>query len=155
MADPLHSLLTVFLAQLDSAMTISDILSKHNGDEKISPDSLIIGLIYRLMVPMTDTELHDSMVTGKQLVDGFYDDEESDEGDDEEYEGDDESFDSPKSLGSLEPKTLRPNNCNCEVCAKARACLLNYPSYEACDPLADKFHKAIQHACAKHKLRIS
>lgn len=147
--DPLQSLLTVFLAQLDSAMNVSYILSEHNGDTKVTPDSLIGGLIYRLMVPMTDQEMQESMATGQQLTDEIY---AEDDEDDEAYEGDDES---PESLGSPEPKTLRSNSCNCDVCSKARACIANYSAYEATDPLAQKFHEAIQHSCATHNLHIS
>ena len=147
--DPLQSLLTVFLAQLDSAMNVSYILSEHNGDKKVTPDSLIGGLIYRLMVPMTDQEMQESMATGQQLTDEIYAEEDDEDDEEEAYEGDDES------LGSPEPKTLRSNSCNCDVCSKARACIANYSSYEATDPLAQKFHEAIKHSCATHNLRIS
>ena len=149
--DTLQSLLTVFLAQLDSAMNVSYILSEHNGDTKVTPDSLIGGLIYRLMVPMTDQEMQESMATGQQLTDEIYAEEDDDE--EEAYEGDDEG--SPESPESPEPKTLRSNSCNCDVCSKARACIANYSSYEATDPLAQKFHEAIKHSCATHNLRIS
>ena len=140
----LHPLMTVYLSQMDSAMMISDTLAKHNGDDEITPDALISGLIYRLMVPMTDEELQTSMDSGKEIMEKLLDPTDSDDEEEEMVE----------STGSSEPRTLIRNTCNCDICAKTRACLANYKTYESSDPLAEIFHKAIKHACDTHQLLI-
>ena len=38
------NIITAYIAQIDSAMKISEILAEHSGDEDISPDNLIIGI---------------------------------------------------------------------------------------------------------------
>ena len=48
----LMPLMQAFLAQMDSAMKVSDLLAKHDNSEEITVDHLIGGLVYRLMVPM-------------------------------------------------------------------------------------------------------
>ena len=77
--------------------------------------------------------------------------EEEDEGVDEEEE-DDFIIDSTK--GTSLSRRIKANNCNCDICIKARVCLSNYPTYESSDVLADKFHNSIKHACYEHKLII-
>ena len=72
------NIITAYIAQIDSAMKISEILAEHSGDEDISSDNLIIGLIYRLMVPMTDTEMKESMDNASKVMDGDTSDEEED-----------------------------------------------------------------------------
>jgi hypothetical protein len=142
--DNLQQLMTVYLSQMDSAMMISDTLANHNGDDEITPDALIAGLIYRLMVPMSDDDLQSSMNAGNDMMKKILDPTESDDEEEEPIE----------SSGSHEPRTLVKNTCNCEICAKTRACLANYKTYESTDPLAEIFHKAIKHACDTHQLLI-
>ena len=48
----LEDLLKVYIAQTESALQISEIISNHGGEDGITPDSFVTGLIYRLMVPM-------------------------------------------------------------------------------------------------------
>ena len=50
--DLLNSLMVAFLGQIDSALKVSEIISSHGNEEELSPDSLITGLVYRLMIPM-------------------------------------------------------------------------------------------------------
>ena len=64
----LTSLMQVFIAQMDSALKISKIISEHSNEEELSPDSLITGLIYRLMVSMDDKELKESMKSAEDLL---------------------------------------------------------------------------------------
>ena len=149
MDEVLESLLTVFLAQVDSAMSISEILAEHAGEKEMTPDALITGLVYRLMTPMKEDELQEAVTKGKEMVDRIYDSDESGESGSEEEE--DISLELPE-----EPVTriIKRNTCNCEICIKARVCLLNYHAYETQDPLSGKFRNAINHACSKHKLLI-
>ena len=148
MDEVLESLLTVFLAQIDSAMSISEILSEHGGEKEMTPDALITGLVYRLMTPMKEDELQAAVTKGKEMVDKIYDSEES-EGSEEEEE--DTSLDQPEQPVA---RIIKRNTCNCEICIAARVCLLNYHAYKTQDPLSEKFHNAINHACSKHKLLI-
>ena len=53
----LISLMQVFIAQMDSALKISTIISEHSDEEEMSPDSIITGLVYRLMVSMDEEEM--------------------------------------------------------------------------------------------------
>ena len=147
MDEVLESLLTVFLAQMDSAMSISEILSVHAGEKEMTPDALVTGLVYRLMTPMKDDELQAAVTKGKDMVERIYDSEESGESEEEE----DTSLDLPEEPVA---RVIKRNTCNCDICIKARVCLLNYQTYETQDPLSEKFHNAINHACSKHKLLI-
>lgn len=145
------NIITAYIAQIDSAMKISEILAEHSGDEDISPDNLIIGLIYRLMVPMTDTEMKESMENASKVMDGDTSDEEDDSMDTETTNELHRTISGEKN--KVERK-IKSNNCNCDICSKARVCLLNYPQYEASDELAQKFSDSIKHACSTHKLLI-
>ena len=102
MDDPLKSLLTVYLGQVDSAMKISEILSLHGGEETISEDNVIIGLIYRLMNPMSDEELTTSLENAKKIINNI---EEDDGEGDEEYINIDEN----------QYRYIKKNNCNCNI----------------------------------------
>ena len=149
MDDVLESLLTVFLAQIDSAMSISEILAEHAGEKEMTPDALITGLVYRLMTPMKGDELQEAVKKGKEMVDRIYDSDESGESGSEEEE--DISLELPEEPVA---RIIKRNTCNCEICIAARVCLLNYHAYETQDPLSERFHNAINHACSKHKLLI-
>ena len=148
------NMITVYLAQIDSAMKISEVLAEHGDEEEISPDNLIIGLIYRLMVPMTDVEMKESMDKATHVMDGSS--EEEDEEDEEEEEGEEEEEEYiSKSVINKVARKIQTNHCNCEICSKARVCLINYEKYEASDTLAEKFSNSIKHACSTHKLLLT
>ena len=145
--DTLEPIIKCFIGQMDSAMRVSDILAKHErpASEEITVDHLITGLVYRLMVPMTNEEVDESLGNAQQILDKL-DDTDSEEGSDEECE-----LDTNVTFGSRKVKT---NHCNCDVCMKARVCLLNYENHDCGDPLSDKFKKAITMTCEKHKIYI-
>jgi len=136
---------------MDSAMRVSDTLAKHESpaSEEITVDHLITGLVYRLMVPMTNEEVDESLDTAQQILDKLYDTDSEEGSDEDETFGPDTSV--PVTFGSRKVKT---NHCNCDVCMKARICLLNYEKHDCSDPLADKFKKAITMTCEKHKIYI-
>ena len=141
--DIFEPIIKTFLGQMDSAMKVSGILAKHDNSEEITVDHLITGLVYRLMVPMTNEEVTDALDSAQQLLDKLDD---TDSGEESEDELDlDITFDHRK---------VRTNNCNCDVCIKARVCLLNYRTHDCSDPLADKFKNAITTTCEKHKIII-
>ena len=138
----LISLMQVFIAQMDSALKISNIISEHSNEKEMSADSIIIGLIYRLMISMDEEEMNASMNIAKEIL--------YDSSSNEEYSSDEDTID----MKELLPRKIKINTCNCNICARARACLLDYPNYEALDPLAQKFKNAIDKTCNIHKINI-
>ena len=129
MDDISMKLISAYFAQIDSAMKISEILSEHGDEEEISPDNLILGLIYRLMVPMTEEEKKRSLDVTKKIMD-------PETSSDEETENEELLSEETLLYGGNDKKIsrkIKTNHCNCEICMKARVCLLNYPAYESTD----------------------
>ena len=91
MDNTFESLLQVYLAQVDSAMKVSDLLAKHDNSEEITVDHLIGGLVYRLMVPMTNEEVDASISAAKQIMEKLDD---SDSCSESEYDEIDEIYES-------------------------------------------------------------
>jgi len=154
MDDILEPIIKSFLAQMDSAMKVSATLSDHDGADEITVDHLITGLVYRLMVPMTNEEVDVALESAQQILDRLEDDD-----DDENDEDDEDSFDTLEECYPDEQpisfnRKVKTNHCNCDICVKARTCLLNYANHDCSDPLADKFKKAIDTTCEKHKIYI-
>ena len=142
-------LIQAFLAQMDSAIRVSELIANHNSPNKeITADHIIGGLVFRLMIPMTNEELDQSLTSAKQIMDKLYqtDSEESDESD-EEYDGIQECY-------PIESRKVKHPQCNCEICSKLRICFLNYHQHECTDPLAERFQNAINHTCEQHNLII-
>jgi len=153
MDEVFESLMTVFLAQIDSAMSISEILSEHAGEKEMTPDALITDLVYRLMTPMNDDEMQGALAKGQDMVDRLCSpdpDLTNDESGEEEV---DPSVEDPSVEDPIE-RVITRNTCACDICTAARTCLLNYQTHETQDPLSEKFHNAIKHACSTHKLLI-
>ena len=141
----LDSLLQAYLAQVDSAMRISDVLAKHDNSEEITVDHLIGGLIYRLMVPMNETELSESLESAQQILTNI--NEESDEESGEEYDMID---DYPEPLN----RKIKAPMCECSICNQLKTCLLNYSEHICQDPLAEKFKASIDSTCEQHRILI-
>ena len=148
----LLSLMKVFIAQMNSALKISKIISEHGDEEEMSPDSLVTGLIYRLMVSMNEEEMKDSLDFAEDCL---YKETSSS---DEDEEDDEYNYENMNDLENnnevIQPRTIKRNTCNCNICAKARACLTNYSTHEIEDELAGKFKDAIDNSCSIHKLNI-
>ena len=136
--------MTSFLAQMDSSLKISKIVSEHSGESELSEDSIVCGLVYRLMNPMTDEELKESLENGKDIYEDVVNDD--CELSDEEIEEND--------IDSLELRKVKYNNCNCGICMGVRISLLNYKNHEPKDNLEMMFKGAIDNACEKGKLYI-
>ena len=81
--EAIHNIIKVYLAQMDSAVHISKILCEHSDDNDLTGDHIICGLIYRLMVPMTDDHMTESLTNADNILNGL-DESESDESDEEE-----------------------------------------------------------------------
>lgn len=134
----MEGLMRLFIAQMESSMKISKVISNHFQEDKLSPDSVIIGLVYRLIYPMTYEEMKTSMERAKEIMNS-------------------ETSDSEEEESEAQEKELRKVKhpiCNCDICMKARMCLLNYESYENYEPLTIMFKNAIDKACEVNKLTI-
>lgn len=138
-------LMTAYLAQMDSAVKISKTLCDHceEEDKELTGDDIICGLIYRLMIPMEQDELDESLDNAKKIL------SEDSEEEEENYDEIEETYEKPKIS-----RKIKTNPCECEVCSKVRECLINYKSYEPNDQLAQKFKDSIQETCEKYKIYI-
>lgn len=146
--EAINNIIKVYLAQMNSAMKISKIICEHSGEEGLSGDHIICGLIYRLMVPMSDDEMLDSLANAENLLNDT--DSDSDE---EGYESDEDEYilyEIPK-----EKRSLKMNNCSCEICVKCRECIAGYESYETYDPMVTRFKDSIRTTCEKHNIYIN
>ena len=114
-----------------------------NGENELTGDHIIAGLIYRLMVPITDEDMIDSLNTAEDILNGDDSDDDYDSEDDIEYAIPDER------------RPLKVNNCPCEICTKCRECISKYDSYETYDLLTTRFKDSIKETCEKHNIYIN
>ena len=65
-----YDMIKVYLAQMDSAVKISSIVCEHSDREEkeLNGDDIICGLVYRLMVPMSQEEIQQSMTTADNIL---------------------------------------------------------------------------------------
>ena len=146
MDDIFDTVMTSFLAQMNSSLEISKIVSEHGNEKEISEDSIVCGLVYRLMNPMSDEELKESLERGKDIYEDIVNDECETSDEEEEVERLDTE--------DLELRKVKYNNCNCDICMGVRISLLNYNNHEPKDNLEMMFKGAIDDACEKGKLYI-
>tara|TARA_A100001015_G_scaffold177867_1_gene197745 strand:- start:14 stop:475 length:462 start_codon:yes stop_codon:yes gene_type:complete len=144
--EAIYNMTKVYLAQIESSMRISKILCEHSEEKDLSGDHIICGLIYRLMVPMTDGEMLDSLDKAEHLLNDTDSDEEFDESDDEE------DFNIEISDKN---RPLKINNCSCDICVKCRECVSGYESYETYDPMVTRFKDSIKITCDKYGIYIN
>lgn len=147
MDDIFDTVMTSFLAQMDSSLKISKIVSEHSGESELSEDSIVCGLVYRLMTPMSEEELSRAITAGKNIYGNVLNDTSEEESDEEEEI---EKVD----MDSLELRKVKTNDCNCEICMGIRVSLLNYKNHEPKDNLESMFKGAIDEACERGKLYI-
>ena len=143
----IYNITKVYLAQIDSAMKISKILCEHSDEKELYGDHIICGLIYRLIVPMTDGEMLDSLDKAEHLLNDTESDEESDEESDDEEDFNIEISDIKRPL--------KMNNCSCDICVKCRECISRYESYETYDPMVTRFKDSIKNTCDKYGIYIN
>ena len=78
--EAVNNIIKVYLAQMNSAIKISDIICNHSKDEdEITGDHIISGLIYRLMVPMTDDDMAESLEKAAKFMNESTSEEEYDD----------------------------------------------------------------------------
>jgi len=148
-----ENLIKILLANTASATKISNILTEHSQDKIMKADEIICGLIYRLMIPMTDQEIQDSMSEAESLMYGSSSEEEDNLDDlDEDMIGGGEIMDDTDDL-SISRK-IKTNTCNCDICMETRVCLLNFNDYVPKDELGDKFKCSIIETCKTYNRLI-
>lgn len=147
-----YDIMKAYLAQMDSALKISNIVYEHSGERKeegLTGDDIICGLIYRLMIPMTKEEIEESLSNAGNILDIECSESEEELDDKLDYDNIEEQYEKPNISHKI-----KSNQCNCEVCSQVRVCLLNYKSFEPADQLAQKFKDSIEHTCSEHKIYI-
>ena len=138
------NIIKVYLAQMNSAVKISEIICKHDKKDEITGDHIISGLVYRLMNPMTPEDMTDSLEKADNLMYESTSDEE-----DLEDEDDVKVYEKP-----TEWRKIKKNECDCDICKRVRECLDQYETYDTFDPLVTRFKESIKETCNKHKIII-
>ena len=144
------NIIKVYIAQMNSAMKISKIICEHEGTDELTGDHVISGLVYRLMNPMTDEDMMQSLDKADKLMNGEDSSDEDDEYDlSEEEELNDLVYKAPDVF-----RKIKTNTCQCDICSRVRECLQGYESYETYDPMVTRFKDSIKETCEKHKIII-
>ena len=142
-------LMKAVLANTSSATKISKVLAEHSEDKILKADEIILGLMYRLMTPMTDEEMNQSINEAESIL---YQGSSEDDVDDEDGEGnivdDTEVIEDTDDLSIS--KKIKCNTCNCEICMRCRVCLSNFNDYIPKDSLGDIFKNSIIETCKTH-----
>ena len=141
------NIIKVYLAQMNSAVKISEIICKHEKKDEITGDHIISGLVYRLMNPMTQEDMTDSLEKADNLMYESTSDEEDIEED--VLEDDEPVYEKP-----TEWRKIKKNECDCDICKRVRECLDKYETYDTFDPLVTRFKESIKETCNKHKIII-
>jgi len=135
-------LMKAVLANTTSATKISKILCDHSEDKILKADEIILGLIYRLMTPMTDEEMTQSINEAESVLYAESSDEESEE---------ENIIDDTEDTDDLSvSRKIKCNNCNCDICMRCRICLSNFNDYIPKDNLGDLFKNSILETCKTH-----
>ena len=150
MEEALNNIIKVYVAQTHSAVKISEIICEHSDRDVMTGHDIICGLVYRLMVPMTEAEITEAMEKAEDILNGS--DEESEDYEIVEEDTEEDNEDTESLVGGS--RKIQSNHCNCDVCAKMRVCLLNYHTFEPADPMAMKFKNSIEDTCQKHNIHI-
>ena len=138
-----ENIFKVVIANNISAMKISKILSEHS-ENILTTDYIVTGLIYRLMIKMTDDEMIQSMNEAETILYASSDEDDEDDEDDEKLESIDEDLDTKRKI--------KYNSCNCDICNKCRVCLLNFGEFIPTDHLSTIYKNSILETCEKHNL---
>lgn len=131
-------MIKILIANTSSAMKISKIMCDHGNTDVLTGDHIICGLVYRLMIPMTDIEIQESFETADDIMEGSSDEEDSD---------DIEIIEDEDSVTERKQGKVQINDCNCDVCKKIRECMIKFNDYTPKDELGDKFKNSIIETC--------
>ena len=131
-------LMKAVLANTSSATKISKVLAEHSEDKILKADEIILGLMYRLMTPMTDEEMTQSINEAESIL--------YEESSEEDYEDGEENIVDDTDDLSISKK-IKCNTCNCDICMRCRVCLSNFNDYIPKDSLGDIFKNSILETC--------
>lgn len=132
-------MIKILIANTSSAMKISKIMCEHGNTDVLTGDHIICGLVYRLMVPMTDIEIQESFETADDIMEGS--------SDEEDYEDDIEIVEDEDSVTERKHGKVQVNECNCDICKQIRECMIKFNDYTPKDELGDKFKNSITITC--------
>ena len=138
-------LMKAVLANTTSATKISKILCDHSEDKILKADEIILGLIYRLMTPMTDEEMTQSINEAESLL--YEESSEEDSGEENIIDDTDDTDDTDDLSIS---RKIKCNSCNCDICMRCRICLSTFNDYIPKDNLGDLFKNSILETCKTH-----
>ena len=127
-------------------MKISKILSEHSNNILLT-DYVVTGLIYRLMIPMTDDEMTQSINEAESILYASSSDEEEDTTDADTLD-DAETVDEDLNT----KRKIKYNSCNCDICNKCRVCLINFGEFIPNDNLSTIYKNSIVETCEKYNL---
>jgi len=136
-------LMKAVLANTTSATKISKILCDHSEDKILKADEIILGLIYRLMTPMTNEEMTQSINEAESVL---YAESSSDE---DSEDSEEENIINDTDDLSISRK-IKCNSCNCDICMRCRICLSTFNDYIPKDNLGDLFKNSILETCKTH-----
>ena len=145
LTDEQANILKVVIANNISAMKISKILSEHSNNILLT-DYIVTGLIYRLMIPMTDDEMTQSIKEAETILYASSSDEEDTT--DADTLDDTETVDEDLNT----KRKIKYNSCNCDICNKCRVCLINFGEFIPNDHLSTIYKNSIVETCEKHNL---
>lgn len=138
-----NKLLQIIIANTISATDISKIIKDHSDVDILTGDHIICGLVYRLMNPMTNKEIEDSLKESESLLNDEY----SSSDNEEEFIVEDINENNTLSK-------IKSNNCNCDICVQTRVNLINFNDYIPKDELGDKFKNSIIETCKQYNRYI-
>lgn len=144
-------MIKIFIANTSSAMKISKIMCEHSNTDVLTGDHIICGLVYRLMVPMTDQEIEESLDIANDIMEGSSDEEDYEE----DYEDDIKIVNDEDSVTERRQGKVQVNDCNCDICKTIRECMIKFNDYTPKDELGDKFKNSIIETCNTYNRYIN
>lgn len=133
-----ETIMKTILANTTSATKISTILAEHSEDKILKADDIILGLIYRLMTPMSDEEMIQSLNEAESILYAESSEEEEEEN----------IINDIDDLSII--RKIKCNTCNCDICMGCRVCYLNFNTFIPKDSLGDMFQNSILETCKTH-----
>lgn len=151
MEDGLRLMVQALLGSTTSSVRVAATLAQHRGGAVTKVD-MVAGLLYRLMTPMTDEELTQSLADGRDLeqIVSTPSDHESDDSsdDDDEVHQPAEPDHGPREL------SIATYSCNCPVCVQMRVCIQNYKDFFPADQATALMHRGLQQSMTEHQVVI-
>ena len=105
------NIMKAYIAQMQSALKISKVVSDHkDNSNELSGDDIICGLVYRLMIPMSNTEIVESLGEADKLMNPT--ESSSDEESDDDFDNIEEKYEKPEISRKIKTNTWRSYKMN-------------------------------------------